>query len=118
MIITEKIEVSDKILASGGFGDVRHGKHMGHLVAVKSLKVAMTDDWLKIRKVSINHVLLINWGHGPNCSVPAILQRGHPLEFAVPPKCLETCRGSMGLGQGTIQHSFRVDGAREHHGVH
>jgi hypothetical protein len=54
MIITEKIEVSDKILASGGFADVRSGTHMGHLVAMKTMRVAPTDDFLKIRKVNIS----------------------------------------------------------------
>ena len=53
MMITEEIEVSEKILASGGFADVRTGKYMGHLVAVKSMKVAELDDLSKLRKVRI-----------------------------------------------------------------
>jgi hypothetical protein len=52
VIITENIEVSDKILASGGFADVRCGRYMGHLVAVKTLRVAVRDDLLRIREVS------------------------------------------------------------------
>jgi len=50
----EKIEVEDRILASGGFADVRCGRYMGHLVAVKTLRVAEQDDFAKIRKVGIN----------------------------------------------------------------
>jgi hypothetical protein len=73
MMITETIEASGPVLASGGFADVRTGTYMGHLVAVKSLRVAATDDWPKIQKVSINHALLVNWGHRLNCPVPAIL---------------------------------------------
>ena len=54
MTITEDIKVSDKILASGGFADIRTGTYMGHLVAVKTMRVAEQDSFLKIRKVSIN----------------------------------------------------------------
>lgn len=52
--ISERIEVEGKILASGGFADVRTARYMGHLVAVKTLRVAMTDDLQKIRKVSVD----------------------------------------------------------------
>jgi hypothetical protein len=57
MVITERFEVSHNVLASGGFSDVRRGKHMGHHVAVKTMRVAEQDDFLKIRKVSINNKL-------------------------------------------------------------
>ena len=66
-MITEKIEVEDKILASGGFADVRRGKYMGHLVAVKALRVAEQDDFAKIRKVTINDIS------------PPLEKRSHPL---------------------------------------
>jgi hypothetical protein len=56
IIITERIEVEDKILASGGFADVRCGRCIGHLFAVKTLRVAKKDDFLKIRKVSVNNI--------------------------------------------------------------
>ena len=54
MTITEKIEVEDEILATGGFADVRCGRYMGYLVAVKTLRVKDQDDLLKIRMVSIS----------------------------------------------------------------
>ena len=54
MIITEKIETSDMILASGGFADIRSGMYMGHLVAVKTMRVVMWDNLVKIRKVDTN----------------------------------------------------------------
>ena len=54
MVITEQIEINPKILASGGFADVRSGTYMGHLVAVKTLRVAAQDDLQKTRKASIN----------------------------------------------------------------
>jgi len=53
MMIREEITVSDEILATGGFADVRTGTYKGCLVAVKSLRVARQDDVLKIKKVSI-----------------------------------------------------------------
>jgi serine/threonine protein kinase len=69
MIITDKIETSDEILASGGFADIRSttlasggfadvrcGRYMGRLVALKTLKVPEQGDLLKIRKVSINNI--------------------------------------------------------------
>ena len=52
MIIPEEIKVSDNVLASGGFADVKTGEYAGHLVAVKTMKVAEQDALLKIRKVS------------------------------------------------------------------
>ena len=55
MMIAEKIEVGTDILASGGFADVRSGEYMGHLVAVKTLRVAATDDLVRIRKVGTNN---------------------------------------------------------------
>jgi hypothetical protein len=67
IIITERIEVEDKILASGGFADVRCGRCMGHLVAVKTLRVAKKDDLLKIRKVSVNNAIFASHlGRGLN----------------------------------------------------
>ena len=61
MMITEEIEVSDKIFASGGFADVRTGTYMGHLVAVKSMKIAEQDKLPKIRRVSISIFLSATW---------------------------------------------------------
>jgi len=53
MRITEKVEVSDEILASGGFADLRSGSYGGHLVAMKTFRVSARDDFVKIRKVSV-----------------------------------------------------------------
>jgi len=59
MMIAEDLKVSNKVLASGGFADVRTGRYMGHLVAVKTMRVAEQDSFLKIRKVSINDVFWV-----------------------------------------------------------
>ena len=53
MVISEKIEVEDKIVANGGFADVRIGRCAGSFVAVKTLRAAETDDLQKLKKVSI-----------------------------------------------------------------
>ena len=55
MIISERIEASGEVLASGGLADVRSGRYMGRLVAVKTMRVTAQDNILKIRKVSINY---------------------------------------------------------------
>jgi len=56
-MISDEIEVSGGVLASGGFADGRTGKYAGRLVAVKTMRVAKQDDFLKIRKVSVRGVL-------------------------------------------------------------
>ena len=58
MIITEKIEVSNQVLASGGFADVRTGTYEGHLVAVKTIRVFEQVDFRRTRRVSISDLFL------------------------------------------------------------
>ena len=53
MVISEKIEVEDKIVANGGFADVRIGRCAGSFVAVKTLRAAATDDLQNLKKVSV-----------------------------------------------------------------
>ena len=55
-MISGEIEVQKQIFASGGFADVRSGTYKGHLVAVKTLRVAEIDDLRKIRKVSAGNI--------------------------------------------------------------
>ena len=57
MTIAEEIKVSDNVLAFGGFADIRTGTYMGRLVAVKIVRVARQDNFLKIRKVNFHHIL-------------------------------------------------------------
>jgi len=49
----EKIEVSDEVLARGGFADVRRGTYHDHPVAVKTVRVAPQANLQRIRNVSI-----------------------------------------------------------------
>lgn len=115
MIIKGTIEVSDGICISGGFGDVRTGTYNGGLVAVKATRIAARDNVQKIRKVSISGVFV---PRGPDHSTLAVLQGSSSLGDTIPPKHLETCWGSRGHTETTIHYCFRVDEAREHHGVH
>lgn len=59
MVITDEIDISDCGLPhkSGGFADVQPGQYNGRTVAVKTLRVTMTDDFDKTRKVRRETVL-------------------------------------------------------------
>ena len=50
-LLSEKFDISGKIIASGGFADVRMGVFKGKNVAVKTLRVSLSDDKGKIRRV-------------------------------------------------------------------
>ena len=54
MVITDKIDysASGQPHTSGGFADIKPGQYKGCTVAVKILRVAVTDDFEKIRNVS------------------------------------------------------------------
>ena len=52
MVIKEELQISDKVDASGGFSDVRVGTYKGCRVAVKRVRVAMSDNLLEMRKVN------------------------------------------------------------------
>ncbi|KAF9647778.1 kinase-like protein [Thelephora ganbajun] len=64
--ITENIEVTEEIRASGGFADTRAGRYMGSLVAVRTMRVTMQDDVLKMRKQFCKEVVLWNTLSHPN----------------------------------------------------
>lgn len=115
MIIAEKIDVSDEILASSVLADLRSGTYNEHRVAVKTMRVTAQDDFVKIRKVSVN---VGHPGHGPNNSAPEILQGGRPLEHALASECYKTCWSLWRHGERAIRHRVRVDVEREYHGVH
>jgi len=61
MMITEEIKVSNEVLASGGFSDVRTGMYKGRLVAVKTIRLAKQDDSRRVRKVRINDTFSAAW---------------------------------------------------------
>ena len=50
-LLSDKFDISGKVVASGGFADVRKGVFKGKDVAVKTLRVSLTDDKGKIRRV-------------------------------------------------------------------
>ena len=116
-MITDKIEVSGNIFASGGFADVRTGTYLGALVAVKTARVNEQDGFMKIRKVSIDAVSQL-LGRDSDSRSPAILQRSRALEYPVPPERLEARWGSGGYGERAIHHDLRVDGTRRRDGLY
>ena len=54
MVITEKVHMpnSGQPYTSGGFADIKQAEYKEHLVAVKTMRVAASDDFEKIRRVS------------------------------------------------------------------
>ena len=63
MVITENIDfsASSQHYTSGGFADIKPGQYKGCTVAVKTLRVAMSDNFDKIRKVSRNETFVVEW---------------------------------------------------------
>ena len=72
MMLTERIEVSDQIIAPGGFADVRTEVFKGRVVAVKTTRVTERDNFPKIKKVKTNDIFC-HLGHGFNHSTLAVL---------------------------------------------
>ena len=70
-MMIKMIKVSNKIVASGGFADIRPGTYKGYRVAVKTLRVANKDDFLKIGKVSVSDILSASW----NAALTILLQQ-------------------------------------------
>ena len=50
-LLSDKFDISGKVIASGGFADVRMGVFKGKNVAVKTLRVSVADDKTRIRRV-------------------------------------------------------------------
>jgi hypothetical protein len=63
MVITGEIDFSFPIQphTPGGFANINPGQYKGSTVAVKTLRVSMTDNFDKIRKVSWNEILAVVW---------------------------------------------------------
>ena len=115
MRIKERVDVSDEILAFSVLAELRSGTYEGRPVAVKAMRVTAQDDFVKIRKVSIN---VGHPGYGLNNATPAILQGSRPLEHTIPSKHPEAHWGSGGCGETAARSRIRVDVTREHYGVH
>ena len=62
-LLSDKFDISGKVVASGGFADVRKGMFKGKNVAVKTLKVLPTDDKAKIRRVRKRATLFCRVAH-------------------------------------------------------
>jgi chitodextrinase len=54
MVITDEVEFpnSSQPYTSGGFADIKQGKYKSHTVAVKTMRVAVSDNFRKISRNS------------------------------------------------------------------
>ncbi|KAF9789247.1 kinase-like domain-containing protein [Thelephora terrestris] len=68
MVIKDEIEHPDsaQLQTSGGFADIKQGWYDGHMVAVKTMRVAVTDDFDKLRKQFCKEVIIWNSLSHPN----------------------------------------------------
>jgi len=69
MVITDKINYAyGQPPTSGGFADVKPGWYRGRAVAVKELRVAITDKFEKIREVS-GKASAVEWDSTQDCQL-------------------------------------------------
>jgi len=115
MKIAEKVSISDDTPIFGVFADVRYGMYEGRPVAVKAMRVTARDDFVEIRKVSINAG---RPGHGLNNATPAIFRENRPLEHTIPPEHPEARWGPGGRGETPTRSRVGVDVGWEYYGVH
>ena len=114
LVIADQVEVSEKIIASGGFADVKCGVCRNHLVAVKVLRTPSGGDMEKVHKVS--HFLPFEADIKP--FAPAVLQGGCSLGFVVPPKYPEAPRRPGRFQFLPFFRSHGTDGTWKRHAVY
>lgn len=100
------MEVSDEVLVSGSFADVKSGRYENRAVAVKVLRVPSGNEMEKTWNVSGS----LSFGVGSESFVPEALQGGCPLEFIVASKRLEAPRRLWGCQFPLFFHRHRSDG--------
>ena len=113
-VVADQVEISNKILASGGFADVKPGVYENRPVAVRALRILPGSDIKKIRTVRSPLPLEVD----TRSFAPAVLQGGCSLEFVVPPEYLEAPWRLGKHQRPQFLHSYRTDGARKHHAVY
>ena len=98
----------------GGFADVWKGKYMGRDVAAKVLRISMSSDLDRIRKVSCSEIVIfIN----EPTSLPGaeVLQGGNDMEHTASYKRIGTSRCDN--DRVSVCDGIRVDGEWEHQHV-
>ena len=112
--ITPDYDRSDHPQYQGGFADVWEGEYQGGKVAVKVLRMVLSD-LDKIIKVfrCINPSKIVNGGVDRNCA--AILQGSHNVEKPRAPKRPPVV-GSNDERQ--VHNDIKVDGQREHQRIY
>lgn len=98
---------SDPSLCQGGFADVWKGEHEGRRVAVKVLRVGSPSSVDKIKSVSVQSSVKIQFWPATLTHVD-ILQGGCDVERSLPSKCTSTFRHYD--GEKPIRNGIRMDG--------
>ena len=88
------------------------GDHQGRRVAAKALRVYLTSDLTKIRRVC----QFKPESRPTDDNRVEVLQGGDQVEVPQPSERITTPRSDG--GQGTVRDGVRLDGKWEHHRVH
>lgn len=62
-MVTNEVDVTDEVIASGGFADIKSATFGGRAVAVRSLRVASRDETEIVWNVSLIHHVFGNIFH-------------------------------------------------------
>jgi hypothetical protein len=95
-------------LCHGGFADVWKGQHRGREVAAKVLRVYLTSDFERIRKV--DHPRLVVCTNGLTVSGTGVLQGSCNVE--VPPSPKRTATIGRNDGRESVCDGVGLDGKR------
>ena len=99
----------------GGFADVWKGKHKGHVVAAKALRVYLTSDLEWTRKVG--GAQLVASFNELTASHTVVLQGGRDMEDTSSPECVATVRCDDDQRSGSVCDGIGVDGEWEYQRV-
>ena len=75
-LLSDRFDVSDEIIAFSDFADVRMGAFKGKNVAIKTLRVSLTDDKAKIRRVRKRATIFCRVAHASYSTSVKKLPRG------------------------------------------
>ena len=91
------------------------GEYKGHEVAAKALRVYKISDIKQTRRV--RGLSLVMFSTKLKVSHAVVLQGGHDVEDASPPKCVTAVRCNNVPESGSVRDGIGVDEEREHYPV-
>ena len=98
----------------GGYSEIWKGEYQGHPVAVKELKVHLTNDLNEV--TSVGSCCLLKSVYQFMLTIVEVLQGGSDMGGSLSSKCAATLRGNN--GRPPICDGIRVDGKWEYQSVH